>query len=164
MSGGEAPGVDLPRVALRTPMEVARKNGGSQKAKQKPQPVRTGRRDGRKPGLDAAIGTLVTERAWALPAPALPCAHGGRPSHLTSTGTSPRSGTASTPAGPCARSRRQLVLADLVVGEQHPGDPAPAAGALYPVPLDIGARAVEIADVSPGRSASTPIEPSTAPM
>ncbi|WP_159024423.1 DciA family protein [Streptomyces scabiei] len=68
MSGGEAPGVDLPRVALRTPMEVARKNG-SQKAKQKPQPVRTGRRDGRKPmGLGAAIGALVTEWACELPA------------------------------------------------------------------------------------------------
>lgn len=39
------------------------------------------------------------------------------------------------------------MLEDLVIGEQHPGDSAPAASALYPVPLDIGARAVEIADV-----------------
>uniref|UniRef100_UPI002F918E13 DciA family protein n=1 Tax=Streptomyces sp. NBC_01562 TaxID=2975879 RepID=UPI002F918E13 len=69
MSGGEVSGVDLARVALRSAMEAARKNGSSQKAKQKPQPVRTVRRDGREPmGLGAAIGALVTERAWELPA------------------------------------------------------------------------------------------------
>ncbi|MFC4506112.1 MULTISPECIES: DUF721 domain-containing protein [Streptomyces] len=69
MSGGEVSGVDLARVALRAAMETARKNGSSQKAKQKPQPVRTVRRDGREPmGLGAAIGALVTERAWELPA------------------------------------------------------------------------------------------------
>ncbi|WP_406353628.1 hypothetical protein OHB56_14235 [Streptomyces sp. NBC_01635] len=69
MSGGEASGVDLARVALRAAMEAARKNGSSQKAKQKPQPVHTVRRDGREPmGLGAAIGSLVTERAWELPA------------------------------------------------------------------------------------------------
>jgi predicted nucleic acid-binding Zn ribbon protein len=69
MSGGETSGVDLARVALRAAMEAARKNGGGQKAKQKPQPVRTVRRDGREPmGLGAAIGALVTERAWELPA------------------------------------------------------------------------------------------------
>ncbi|WP_432246680.1 DciA family protein [Streptomyces sanyensis] len=69
MSGGETSGVDLARVALRAAMEAARKNGSGQKAKQKPRPVRTARRDGREPiGLGAAIGALVTERAWELPA------------------------------------------------------------------------------------------------
>lgn len=69
MSGGETSGVDLARVALRAAMEAARKNGNGQKAKKKPRPVRTVRRDGREPlGLGAAIGALVTERAWELPA------------------------------------------------------------------------------------------------
>ncbi|MCT2546235.1 DciA family protein [Streptomyces atratus] len=69
MSGGETSGVDLARVALRAAMEAARKNGSGQKAKQKPRVVRTVRRDGREPmGLGAAIGALVTERAWELPA------------------------------------------------------------------------------------------------
>ncbi|MFD9285561.1 DciA family protein [Streptomyces mirabilis] len=69
MSGGELSGVDLARVALRSAMEAARKNGSGQKAKKKTQPVRTVRRDGREPmGLGAAIGALVTERAWELPA------------------------------------------------------------------------------------------------
>ncbi|WP_055606699.1 DciA family protein [Streptomyces prasinus] len=69
MSGGETSGVDLARVALRAAMKAARKNGSGQKAKQKQRPVRTVRRDGREPmGLGAAIGALVTERAWELPA------------------------------------------------------------------------------------------------
>ncbi|MFD5341526.1 DciA family protein [Streptomyces hawaiiensis] len=70
MSGGETSGVDLARVALRAAMEAARKNGGGgQKAKQQPRAVTTVRRDGREPmGLGAAIGALVTERAWELPA------------------------------------------------------------------------------------------------
>ncbi|MGI5532485.1 DciA family protein [Streptomyces syringium] len=69
MSGGEASGVDLARVALRAAMEAARKNGGGQKAKRKPRVVRTVRRDGREPmDLGAALGALVTERAWELPA------------------------------------------------------------------------------------------------
>lgn len=69
MSGEETSGVDLARVALRAAMEAARKNGSSQKAKRQPRPVRTVRRDGREPmGLGAAIGALVTERAWELPA------------------------------------------------------------------------------------------------
>ncbi|MGW1711595.1 hypothetical protein ACWCP8_40875 [Streptomyces sp. NPDC002206] len=69
MSNGESSGVDLARVALRAAMEQARKNGGGQKAKQKLRPVRTVRRDRHEPmGLGAAIGALVTERAWELPA------------------------------------------------------------------------------------------------
>ncbi|MGW6795036.1 DciA family protein [Streptomyces chartreusis] len=69
MSGSEVSGVDLARVALRAAMEAARANGGGQKAKAKPRIVRTVRRDGREPmGLGAAIGALVTERAWELPA------------------------------------------------------------------------------------------------
>ncbi|MER6499221.1 DciA family protein [Streptomyces sp. NPDC001455] len=69
MSGGETSGVDLARVALRAAMEAARRNGSGQKAKQKQRPVRTVRRDGREPmGLGAAIGALITERAWELPA------------------------------------------------------------------------------------------------
>ncbi|MFF8696747.1 DUF721 domain-containing protein [Streptomyces sp. NPDC015144] len=69
MSGSEAStGVDLARVALRAAMDAARKNGG-QKAKAKPRAVRTVRRDGREPvGFAAALGALVTERAWELPA------------------------------------------------------------------------------------------------
>ncbi|MGI5359953.1 DUF721 domain-containing protein [Streptomyces sp. CA-252508] len=69
MSGGETSGVDLARVALRAAMEAARRNAGGQKAKRKPRAVTTVRRDGREPmGLGAAIGALVTERAWELPA------------------------------------------------------------------------------------------------
>ncbi len=48
-------------------MEAARANGGGRKAD--PRVIRTVRRDGREPmGLGAAIGALVTERAWELPA------------------------------------------------------------------------------------------------
>lgn len=62
-------GVDLARVALRAAMEQARKNGSGQKAKRKPRTGTTVRRDGREPmGLGAAIGALVTEWAWELPA------------------------------------------------------------------------------------------------
>jgi hypothetical protein len=62
-------GVDLARVALRAAMEAARKNGNSHTAKAKPRTTRVVRRDGREPmGLGAAIGALVTERAWELPA------------------------------------------------------------------------------------------------
>ncbi|MEU3064172.1 DciA family protein [Streptomyces subrutilus] len=69
MSESEVSGVDLARVALRAAMEAARKNGASQKAKKKPRAVTSVRRDGREPmGLGAAIGALVTERAWELPA------------------------------------------------------------------------------------------------
>ncbi|MFE7402871.1 DUF721 domain-containing protein [Streptomyces sp. NPDC057557] len=69
MNAGEVPGVDLTRVALRAAMEQARKNSRSQKAKRKLRAVTTLRRDGREPmGLGAAIGALVTERAWELPA------------------------------------------------------------------------------------------------
>ncbi|MEE6269138.1 DciA family protein [Streptomyces diastatochromogenes] len=67
MSSGEVSGVDLARVALRAALEQARKSGG-QNAKKK-RPVRSARRDGREPmGLGTAIGVLVTERAWDLPA------------------------------------------------------------------------------------------------
>ncbi|MFE2046013.1 DciA family protein [Streptomyces sp. NPDC059477] len=66
---GEVSGVDLARVALRAAMEQARKNGSGPKAKRKPRTGTAVRRDGREPmGLGAAIGALVTERAWALPA------------------------------------------------------------------------------------------------
>ncbi|MFE4055585.1 DciA family protein [Streptomyces sp. NPDC059096] len=69
MSGGEVSGVDLARVALRAAMEQARKNGAGRKTKKKPRTGTTVRRDGREPmGLGAAIGALVTERAWELPA------------------------------------------------------------------------------------------------
>ncbi|KPI00012.1 protein of unknown function DUF721 [Actinobacteria bacterium OK074] len=69
MSEGEVSGVDLARVALRAAMEQARKNGSGQKAKKKPRTGTAVRRDGREPmGLGAAIGALVTERAWELPA------------------------------------------------------------------------------------------------
>ena len=69
MSGGQTSGVDLARVALRAAMEAARKNGTGPKVKKQPRLVRTVRRDGREPmGLGAAIGALVTERAWELPA------------------------------------------------------------------------------------------------
>lgn len=70
MSGGEVSGVDLARVALRAALEAARKNGGNTRtAKPKPRTTVVVRRDGREPmGLGAAIGALVTERAWELPA------------------------------------------------------------------------------------------------
>lgn len=62
-------GVDLARVALRTAMEVARKNGGGRKTRRKLRAVTTVRRDGREPmGFGAVIGALVTEQAWGLPA------------------------------------------------------------------------------------------------
>ncbi|MFF8638993.1 DUF721 domain-containing protein [Streptomyces pilosus] len=69
MSGGETSGVDLARVALRAAMQATRKNGSGQKTKRKPRAAMTVPRDGREPmGLGAAIGALVTERAWELPA------------------------------------------------------------------------------------------------
>ncbi|MEV7980859.1 DciA family protein [Streptomyces sp. NPDC086519] len=70
MSGGELSGVDLARVALRVALESARKNGGRTAAsKAKPRTAPGARRGGREPmGLGAAIGALVTERAWELPA------------------------------------------------------------------------------------------------
>ncbi|MGW1189290.1 hypothetical protein [Streptomyces sp. NPDC002559] len=69
MSGGETSGVDLARDVLQAAMEAARANGGGRKAKSKPRLVCTVRRDGREPmGLGAAIGALVTGRAWELPA------------------------------------------------------------------------------------------------
>ncbi|MFF1593156.1 DciA family protein [Streptomyces sp. NPDC058286] len=65
----ELSGIDLARQALVAAREAAKRNGGGQKAKSKPQTVRTGRRDGREPmGLGAAISALVTEHAWELPA------------------------------------------------------------------------------------------------
>lgn len=45
-----------------------------------------------------------------------------------------------------ALGRGQAVRAHLFVGEQHPGHRAPAARPLHPVPLDLLARAVEVAD------------------
>lgn len=72
MNSGETSGVDLARVALRAAMEAARKGGNGQKAKRKPRAVTTVRRDGREPvGVGAAIGALVTERAWELSAAGL---------------------------------------------------------------------------------------------
>jgi hypothetical protein len=69
MSGGEVSGVDLARVALRAALESARKNGNARTAKPMPRTTSVVRRDGRQPmGLGAAIGALVTERAWELPA------------------------------------------------------------------------------------------------
>jgi Dna[CI] antecedent, DciA len=65
---GEVSGVDLARVALRGAREAARKNGAGRTAKPKRRaPV--SRRDGREPlGLGDAIGALIAERAWELPA------------------------------------------------------------------------------------------------
>ncbi|MFF3432450.1 DUF721 domain-containing protein [Streptomyces sp. NPDC002602] len=69
MSAGGTSGVDLARVALRAAVEAARKNGSGPKPKNKPRVVTTVRRDGREPmGLGAALGALITERAWTLPA------------------------------------------------------------------------------------------------
>lgn len=71
MSGSELSGVDLARVALRAALETARKNGGnSPTAKAKPRSTSSVvRHGGREPlGLGAAIGMLVNERAWELPA------------------------------------------------------------------------------------------------
>jgi hypothetical protein len=67
---GEVSGVDLARVALRAALEAARKNGGSGRAvKPKPRTTSAVRRGGREPmDLGTAIGSLVTERAWELPA------------------------------------------------------------------------------------------------
>ena len=62
-------GVDLARVALRAAKVAAQKNGGGRPVQPKPRTTRVVRRDGREPmGLGAAIGALVTERAWELPA------------------------------------------------------------------------------------------------
>lgn len=70
MGGGELSGVDLARVALRAALETARKNGGNGRtAKAKPRMTPSVRHGGREPlGLGAAIGMLVNERAWELPA------------------------------------------------------------------------------------------------
>ncbi|WP_329272138.1 DciA family protein [Streptomyces pseudovenezuelae] len=62
-------GVDLARVALRAAKVAAQKDRGGRRAQPKPRTTRVVRRDGREPmGLGAAIGALITERAWALPA------------------------------------------------------------------------------------------------
>jgi predicted nucleic acid-binding Zn ribbon protein len=62
-------GVDLARVALRAAKVAAQKNGGGRTVQPKTRTTRVVRRDGREPmGLGAAIGALVTERAWELPA------------------------------------------------------------------------------------------------
>ncbi|MGW5679529.1 DciA family protein [Streptomyces sp. NPDC003860] len=62
-------GVDLARVALRAAKVAAQKNGGGRTAQPKPRTTSVVRRGGREPmGLGAAIGALVTERAWELPA------------------------------------------------------------------------------------------------
>jgi predicted nucleic acid-binding Zn ribbon protein len=62
-------GVDLARVALRAAKVAAQKNGGGRTAQPKPRTASVARRDGREPmGLGAAIGALVTERAWELQA------------------------------------------------------------------------------------------------
>ncbi|MFJ4329158.1 DUF721 domain-containing protein [Streptomyces tricolor] len=69
MSGGEMSGVDLARAALQAATEQARKNGGRTAKTRQPRPATVVRRDGREPlNLAAAIGALVTERAWELPA------------------------------------------------------------------------------------------------
>ncbi|MGV9758557.1 DciA family protein [Streptomyces tricolor] len=69
MSGGEMSGVDLARVALQAAMEQARKNGGRTTKAKPPRSTTVVRRDGREPlGLGEALGALVTERAWELPA------------------------------------------------------------------------------------------------
>jgi predicted nucleic acid-binding Zn ribbon protein len=69
MSSGEKSGVDLARIALRAAMAQARKNGGHPAKTRQPRPTTVVRRDGREPlHLGAAIGALVTERAWELPA------------------------------------------------------------------------------------------------
>jgi hypothetical protein len=70
MSSGELSGVDLARVALRTALERAPKNGGNTRTtKAEPHTTLVVRSDGREPmGLGAAIGVLVTERVWELPA------------------------------------------------------------------------------------------------
>jgi predicted nucleic acid-binding Zn ribbon protein len=61
-------GVDLARVALKAAGEAAKKNGGG-RAKQPKRRTRVAGRDGRDPmGLGDAIGALITERAWDLPA------------------------------------------------------------------------------------------------
>ncbi|GGZ22224.1 hypothetical protein GCM10010300_77450 [Streptomyces olivaceoviridis] len=61
--------VDLARVALRAAKVAAQKNGAGRTAQPKPRTTRVTRRDGREPmGLGAAIGALVTEQAWELPA------------------------------------------------------------------------------------------------
>ncbi|MDX2855318.1 DciA family protein [Streptomyces scabiei] len=62
-------GVDLARVALRAAKVAAQKNGGGRTAQPKPRTASVVRRGGREPmGLGAAIGALITERAWELPA------------------------------------------------------------------------------------------------
>ncbi|MFK0112495.1 DciA family protein [Streptomyces sp. NPDC091217] len=67
---GEVSGVDLARVALQAALAAARKNGGNARATQpKLRTTSVIRRRGREPlDLGAAIGALVTERAWELPA------------------------------------------------------------------------------------------------
>ncbi|MER5402049.1 DUF721 domain-containing protein [Streptomyces sp. NPDC002599] len=59
-------GVGLARVALRAALEAVCRNVGSTRtSKPKLRTMSVVRRDGREPmGLGAAIGALVTERAW----------------------------------------------------------------------------------------------------
>ncbi|MBK3603288.1 MULTISPECIES: DciA family protein [unclassified Streptomyces] len=65
----ELSGVDLARQALVAARESAKKNGATQTKKAKRRTGTVVRRDGREPlGLGAAIGLMMTERAWELPA------------------------------------------------------------------------------------------------
>lgn len=65
----ELSGVDLARQALVAAREAAKKNGATQTKKPKRRTGTVVRRDGREPlGLGAAIGLMMTERAWELPA------------------------------------------------------------------------------------------------
>ncbi len=90
MSGGEMTGVDLAQVASRAAMEQARKNGGGQKAKQKPgRSVRCG-------ATGASRSVFEQRSAPWLPSgpgssrPSAPrCGSGGRPSPPALPRTSP---------------------------------------------------------------------------
>ncbi|WP_327389388.1 hypothetical protein OG728_02130 [Streptomyces microflavus] len=89
-------------------MEDASKNGAGPKTKREMRAVTTVRRDGREPmDLGAAIGALITERSWELPAAGAELREPWAAIAPSSPGTLPPCRTTRTPAGsPCDRSRR----------------------------------------------------------
>ncbi|MFD8288030.1 DciA family protein [Streptomyces lavendulae] len=126
MSSAETSGVDLARVALRAAREAARKNGAGQKTKQKARPVRTVPRSGREPmGLGAALGVLVTERAWDIPAaggavldrwPAIAAALAPQlPDHVQAVAFHPETGQLDLrPDSPACATQLRLITARMV--------------------------------------------------
>ncbi|MEU9321441.1 DciA family protein [Streptomyces sp. NPDC048295] len=140
MNDGEVSGVDLARVALRAAMEAARKNGSGQKTKKKPRTGTAVRRHGREPmGLGAAIGALVTDRAWELPAvggtvldrwPDIAAAVAPQlPDHVAAVAFHPETGQLDLrPDSPAYATQLRLISARIVAAANESADTSAVRG------------------------------------